>query len=390
MFYESELNISLHITENMFTIENIKNTILYKIVLKIPPFHAIASILYTTIFLPIWVYGKILSGRDIPFRKKSNYLKCLYSTRHRLKRSSGHPILLTIEPTNVCDQKCPVCETGAGVLGRKKRFMSYHEFTSILDQFDDNLDQMFFYFMGEAFLNKEAYRMIRYATDRGIRVSSCTNGNYIDPEQLVNSGIAEIDFQIAGMTQEVHQIYRVGGELKKTLQALEETLRLRNQPDCPNKQMKISVGFILMKHNEHQVEEFIQYAQRIGVDTYNIIGTCARNVEQAVQFLPTKPEYRIYDEEALQQGKLRPKYRPNNSCGWIYSTITIQVNGDVVPCCRDPKGEYVLGNVFDTPVYQIWNNEKFRALRKTVSTQSNTFHLCQFCGGYGIPGLKPQ
>jgi radical SAM protein with 4Fe4S-binding SPASM domain len=328
-----------------------------------------------------------LISTKVPLSRRFNYIKIKYSAAKGLSKSLGMPVLLTIEPTNICNLKCPICETGSGVLNRVKRNMTLNEFKQILNQFDNNVEQLFFYFMGEAFLNKDAYDMIEYAADRKIYVTSCTNGDYVDPEKLVTSGIGEIDFQIAGMTQEVHEIYRIGGNLQKVLKNLEETIRIRNLPSRKNKEMTIAAGFILMKHNEHQVDEFITYCKSIGVDKYNIIGTCLRQPEDWNLYIPSDQAYWLYDEKEIERGRLIPKIRPDNHCGWIYSTMTIQVNGDVVPCCADPKGKYVIGNVFESNVYDIWNNEKYRMLRKEVSTHSNDLALCSLCWGYGEPLL---
>ena len=67
--------------------------------------------------------------------------------------STDRPVRLTVEFTNACNLHCPACETGSGVLGRPKRVMLLDEFRSVLDQFDENLDQLVFYFMGVPFLN---------------------------------------------------------------------------------------------------------------------------------------------------------------------------------------------------------------------------------------------
>ena len=351
---------------------------------KIPYLYGLLSHIYNKIALR---YGfPVLISSKIPLNRRFNYIKIKYSAAKGLTESLGKPILLTIEPTNICNLKCPICETGAGVLNRAKRNMTFEEFKYILDQFDDNLEQLFFYFMGESFLNKYAYEMIRYAADRKIYVTSCTNGDYVDPEKLVNSGISEIDFQIAGMTQDIHEIYRIGSNLQKVLRNLEETIRIRNSITNSNK-MSIVAGFILMKHNEHQVDDFIKYCKSIGVDKYNIIGTCLREVNQGEIFLPSDRSYWYYDEEEYERGNLVPKIRPDNYCGWLYSTATIMVNGDVVPCCRDPKGKYVIGNVFNDNFPGIWNNEKYQLLRKKVSTNSNSIELCKLCSGEEVPNI---
>ncbi len=319
-----------------------------------------------------------------PFTVKKNYLLNAYSAATGKGKSYGVPSLLCIEPTNVCDQKCTICETGLEILGRPKQFMTFDQFTSILNQCDGRLTHLYFYFMGEPFLNKDAYTMIRYAADRGIWVSVCTNGNRVDPDQLVRSGVGEANFQIGGMTQEIHEIYRKGGNLQSALKNLEETIRIRNSSPEFSK-MKINAGYILMKHNEHQVGAFIDYFTKIGVDNYSIIGTCIRNYAQGQDYLPSDTSYWSYDVDEYHKGKLVPKIKSNNYCEWIYSTMTVLVNGDVVPCCRDPCGTLILGNLFRENFKDIWNNEKYQKLRKRVSTDSNNFSICKLCSGYTAP-----
>ena len=321
----------------------------------------------------------------IPISQKLNFFLSSISAFFKMKKSLGKPVLLTIEPTNTCDQKCPICETGNGTLGREKRVMSYDSFKNIINQFDGTLNQLYFYFMGEPFLNKDAYKMIEYAENRGIYVSTCTNGNFVDPGNLINSKISEVNFQISGMTQKLHTRYRVGGKLKQVLSKIEETVKIRDKHKAKT---KIFVGYILMKHNEHQLNDFITFCKKAQVDNYNIIGTTARTVKQAKEFMPSNSKYRIFSEKKLEKGLLVPKQRPNNYCGYLYGGTNIMVNGDVVSCCRDPKGKNVLGNVFDNNIYKIWNNEKYQRVRTLVNKKSNSLDLCKICIGENVPELK--
>ena len=97
---------------------------------------------------------------------------------------------ITIEQTNVCNLDCPVCETGAGILGRTKGHMSLEQFRTIIDKVGAHTNTLMFYFMGEPFLNKHAYDMIRYAKQAGIPfIETCTNGDFVDPVKIVASGL---------------------------------------------------------------------------------------------------------------------------------------------------------------------------------------------------------
>ncbi|MFW6134249.1 MAG: radical SAM/SPASM domain-containing protein [Elusimicrobiota bacterium] len=321
-----------------------------------------------------------------------NYFLSYISALLKTRKSFGKPILATIEPANFCNLNCPICETGCGELSRKPRAMSLNEYKTIIDQFDKNLIQIYLYFMGEPFLIKDIYKMIRYSADRGIYVSTCTNGETVDPEKLVKSGIADVQFQIGGMSQQTHEVYRKNGNLKKALDNLRKTVELkRKYREKINKEkysIKVGVGFIIMKHNEHEQQEFIDTMKNVGIDEYQVISPAVRNIPQAKVFFPKDRKYWLYDEKEYEMGKLAIKNPYDNYCEHIYSTVTIQVNGDVVPCCRDPKGEHVLGNVFKENIYAIWNNKKYRELRRIVTSKKHHLPLCDLCSGYPIPDIK--
>lgn len=337
------------------------------------------------------LYHAIISFINIIiFRSGSiNYFKCNLSSFLKLNKSLGHPVLLSLEITNICDQQCTICETGLGILDRTPKSMTFEDFKFICNQFDKQLKFLYLYFMGETFLNKHVYEMIRYAADREMYVSVCTNGNTVIPEKLIHSGISEIWFQVSGTTQDIHDKYRRGGDLEKVLNNVRKTIELRenNKENILKEKypMKIGMGYILMKNNEHQLNEFIKLAKDLNVDEYHIIPTCARTIEQAHEYLPSDKNLWPYDPHELEKGKLVPRHIPHNYCEWIYYTATIQVNGDVVLCCRDPKGEYVLGNVFKDNFYTIWNNKQYQSIRNMVSKNQKALKLCSLCEGYGAP-----
>jgi radical SAM protein with 4Fe4S-binding SPASM domain len=293
---------------------------------------------------------------------------------------------VTIEPTNICNLECPVCETGAGILGRPDGHMSLDQFQIILDKIASHTNTLMFYFMGEPFLNKQSYDMIRYAKDRGIPfVQTCTNGDPVNPEKLVESGIDEVSFQIGGITQETHQIYRINSNIERVLKNLKETVRLKRERGAG---LRVQSGFILMKHNEHEVEGFARLMKELGADKWEVIDPCVRTVEQGRQMLPTDRAHWYYDPEAFEKGVLRPRVLPDNECPWIYYSMTVQVNGDVVPCCRDPKGTEVVGNLLSQSLDEVWNGEPYRAFRARVHRDQGSVEICRLCSAYGASAIQ--
>lgn len=328
----------------------------------------------------LYPYATAVAGVLHARRGSLEHLKSTWSLLFKASRILGRPMNITIEPTNLCNLRCPVCETGAGELGRAGSNMSFAEFKRIIDKVAPHTNTLMFYFMGEPFLNKHAYEMIRYAKDSGVPfITTCTNGDFVDPEKLVACGLNEISFQIGGMTQETQGVYRVNSRLERVLSNLEETLRLRREKGVA---MRVVCGFILMRHNEHEMETFKRHMSALGVDESIVVEPCVRTVEQGISYLPRDQARWLYDPMAFAQGRLKPKYCPDNECPWIYYSLTILVNGDVVPCCRDPKGVEVMGNLLEQNIDEVWNGARYRDFRARINSDQRHVDICRLCSSY--------
>ncbi len=340
------------------------------------------------------IVRKILKGWQLFFRLVVNRPKGL---RHfilstisyllRIPYSWGLPVNVTIEPCNVCNLHCPGCETGKNILNRDKGILSIQDFKKIIDAISPFVNNIYLYYMGEPFVNNNIYDMIAYAKKYKIFVTTCTNGSFIDAPRLVESGLDEISFQIGGITQQTHEIYRKGSdlsEIEKNIRAVVEEKKRRNASSP-----RVLLGYILMKHNEHELPFIEKKARELGVDDYVVISPAFRTVEEALEDLPTDKKYWLYDEKILKEEKrLVSKFYKNNDCSWIWYSTVININGDITPCCRDVYGGYRMGNIFEEPMEKIWNNEKYRAFRRKILTNKREIKMCDVCSGFWIPDMK--
>lgn len=315
-------------------------------------------------------------------RGAMEYIKSTISLATKSTHILGKPVIITIEPTTFCNLDCPVCETGNNTLGRTKQNMTFEQFKIVIDKIASHCNTLIFYFMGEPFANPASYDMIKYAKSRGIPfITTCTNGDLVNPEKLINSGIDEVSFQIGGITKETHSRYRINSNLERVLKNLAQTVKLKKER---NTKIHIVCGFILMRHNENEVIAFKNKMKELGVDEAVVIDPCVRTIEQAHEMLPTDTAHWLYDPIALNEGILRPKIVPKNECPWLYYSLTIQVSGNVVPCCRDARGNYIMGNILEQDLMEIWNGEKFKKFRNMINTNQNKINLCKLCSGYGL------
>lgn len=309
-----------------------------------------------------------------------------------LKARRASPLLppahITIEPTNACNARCPVCETGKGDMKRATGFVDFDLYKRFIDDIAPTTNTLMFYFMGEPFIHENAYEMIKYARSKGLFVETCTNGDFIDVKGIIYSDVNKISFQLGGIDEATHQRYRVRSSFTKAERNLRALVAERK--NHPGSNVQIEAGLIVMRHNEHQVADFLSWARAAGADVANVIDPAVRNMLEAHAYLPRERKYWFYDEAAFERGVLKPKVVLDNECSWIWNSMVVNWNGDAVPCCRDPNGTQVLGNVFESGLKGVFNGERAIAFRNRILTAQREVGLCNLCSGYGVPRLEHE
>jgi MoaA/NifB/PqqE/SkfB family radical SAM enzyme len=129
-------------------------------------------------------------------------------------------------------------------------------FKQTIDELHRDLLYLIFYFQGEPYLNPDFLTMVKYAHDKGIYTATSTNAHYLTDEkakQTVESGLDRLIISIDGTTQDVYQQYRVGGKLDKVLEGARNIVKWKKE--LKSKTPFIFFQFLVVKHNEHQIEE---------------------------------------------------------------------------------------------------------------------------------------
>src|SRR5262249_7135182 len=83
----------------------------------------------------------------------------LYLNRYEAKRLRpvlrSRPVRLTVEPTNVCNLRCPYCHTGAGRFGRRPAMLDIERYRKVLEEIGDYLFEIEVFNWGEALLHPQ-------------------------------------------------------------------------------------------------------------------------------------------------------------------------------------------------------------------------------------------
>ncbi len=207
----------------------------------------------------------------LTFRRSFNAAKVMasYQLTKLFKKPVqwGYPISISFEPTTSCNLRCPECPSGLREFTRPTGMLKKDFFKETIDDVYKELLYLIFYFQGEPFLNPDFLEMVKYAHDKGIYTATSTNAHYLTDEKAkrtVESGLDRLIISIDGTTQDVYKQYRVGGNLEKVLQGARNIVKWKKE--LKSKTPFVFFQFLVVKPNEHQIEDVKNLAKEIGVD----------------------------------------------------------------------------------------------------------------------------
>ncbi|WP_089721846.1 radical SAM/SPASM domain-containing protein [Candidatus Entotheonella palauensis] len=66
-------------------------------------------------------------------------------------------------------------------------------------------------------------------------------------------------------------------------------------------------------------------------------------------------------------------------CERPFQQMYINHHGEAVLCCNDWRFEVVMGDTAESPLHEIWNNDKYRTYREHLQRQDRHLPLCASC-----------
>lgn len=296
----------------------------------------------------------------------------------------GYPMSMSIEPTTACNLSCPECPSGLKAFTRNIGTIKQDHFRETIDSVYKQLIFLNFYFQGEPYLHKGFLDMVKYASDKGIYTATSTNGHFLDDahaQKTIESGLDRLIISMDGTTQEVYEQYRVGGNLSKVIEGAKNIVRWK-------KEMKSSTPmvvfqFLVVKPNQHQIEEAKALAKQIGVDDIWFKTAQVYDYENDPNGLITDlDQYSRYRKN--EHGKTVPKNKLQNHCWKMWQSNVVTWDGKVVPCCFDKDAEHVLGDLKQEGMKEIWDGKEYNDFRTSLMKSRKNIDICANCS----EGLK--
>lgn len=291
----------------------------------------------------------------------------------------GFPISISFEPTTSCNLRCPECPSGLRAFTRPTGMLEDHFFQETIDQLSKDLLYLVFYFQGEPYLNPAFLDMVKYAAAKGIYTATSTNAHYLNDKlakKTVESGLDRLIISIDGTTQEVYQQYRVGGKLEKVLEGARNIVKWKKE--LKSKTPFIFFQFLVVKPNEHQLQDIMHLAGEIGVDEVRFKTAQVYDFEKDPnQLIPTNKRFSRYKKNKI--GQTVPKNNLNNHCWRLWHATVITWDGLVVPCCFDKDAQHAMGNLKGKPFREVWHDKNYVQFRKQLLHSRKNIEICANC-----------
>jgi radical SAM protein with 4Fe4S-binding SPASM domain len=288
------------------------------------------------------------------------------------------PISIGIEPTTSCNLRCPECPSGLRSFTRPTGMLSESLFTNVIDELEDTLTYLTFYFQGEPYLHPQFLSLVRYAADRKIFTSTSTNAHYLtdaNARATVESGLNRLIISIDGTSQDVYESYRVGGSLEKVIEGTRRVVDWRKA--LKNSNLQIVFQFLVVKPNEHQVQEVEALADQLGVDGVLFKTAQIYNYEKGSDLIPSIDRYSRYRKNA--DGTFSIKNTFDNNCWKMWQSSVITWDGKVIPCCFDKDAHHVMGDLTRSSFAEIWTSQKYNQFRSTLLRSRSEIEMCRNC-----------
>lgn len=294
-----------------------------------------------------------------------------------------YPPALMLEPTNICNLHCPLCLTGNGKLLRPRGMMSLPLFKKICREVQNKIGMLILWNQGEPFLNPDFYAMLEYASKQNFYTMTSTNASLeLDIERIVKSGLHKIIISLDGITAETYNKYRINGNFDLVLKNMQELVHQKEK--LHSNKPYIVWQFLIMKHNENEIEEVKHLARKLKIDKLEF-KTAQIYSSDDLAFLPSDHKYSRY----FQQGnKFTLKTQLKNRCIRLWTQPVINWDGEMNICCYDKNGSIKIGNIQEHSFSELWCGKKIQKMRKAILNNRSAFEICQNCGEGIVQKIK--
>jgi len=261
----------------------------------------------------------------------------------RWHRVARFPLHVDVEISSLCNMQCPMCYTRTSIFDQnvKRTLMDFALFKKIIDECArHNLFSIRLSLRGEAFLNPELMKMLKYAKDAGIKeVSSLTNALTLDGPQfhrLIENGLDWLTISVDGWGKTYESI-RKPALFSDIERKIKEFARIKKERKSQKPVLRIqAIWPAIQEDPAYFYSLFRPYVDEIVSNPL-------------IDYLRKDTDIR---------------YLRDFCCSYPWQRLSIGADGTILMCHCDEMEQEVLGNAHSDSLYDAWHGEKLNAVRR--------------------------
>lgn len=270
-----------------------------------------------------------------------------------------------IEITNKCNLNCSFCSKTV----REDRFMQVEEFEKVVREVRNYTNLIALHVKGEPLLHPNLKEILDIAEKYNLKVNITTNATILSKkiEVILNSkSIRQINISL-------HSAEQNNVDENKYVDNIFQSV------DNIHQNTNIIISYRLwnldkIENNEINKDVLIKLGEKYGIK--NIVEEAKKN-----EFIELDKNIFLNQDIEFEWPDINGNViAKTGKCYGLRNQIAILSNGDVVPCCLDADSNICLGNIFTTPLKDIIESDRAKAIISGFEKKELVENLCQRCG----------
>ncbi len=196
------------------------------------------------------------------------YLKLGYSPAAKASEKFV-PLIVSWNLTRKCNLKCSHCYINA-TTDELKNELNTEESKRLIDQISEVSRPLLILSGGEPLLRQDVFEILRYGTEKGLRMGLGSNGGLIDAKvakELKEAGVKTVSISLDSSVPKHHDEFRgVSGSWEKAVNAI-KALRENN--------VLVQVNTTLTQQNYNEIDDIMSLVEEIGVENFHLFFSSA-------------------------------------------------------------------------------------------------------------------